>query len=112
MNRGGLRIRTGMRCLDTRLLAHGVVMRRYRREADGFQFKTVEVPIEVWKGLNSQSWGKDRMGQWLRARERDSIRCKAIKMHSEGWKPLAIASELGVPCRTIHRWVKNGQQKV
>jgi len=102
-----LRVRTGARCLDTRVLAHGLVMRRYRRD-DGSTFKTVEVPIEVWKGINSQGWGNDRMAQWLRARERDSMRIRVVKLHSEGWKCVAIAHELKVPERTIHRWVKNG----
>lgn len=102
-----LRVRTGARCLETRVLPNGVVMRRYRRDDDTY-FRTVEVPIEVWKGINSQSWGKDRMAQWVRARERETLRTKAVRLHSEGWKQLAISHELDVPERTVNRWVKNG----
>ena len=95
------------RCLETRLLPNGLKWRRYRRP-DGTLFKTIECPVEVWRALNNQSWGKDRMSQWLRARTRDERRVRALMLRNAGWKSIAIASELQVPVRTVQRWVQHG----
>jgi Homeodomain-like domain-containing protein len=95
------------RCLETRALANGLKYRRYRRP-DGSHFKTVEVPIEVWRGIAHQGREQDRLAQWQRARKRDALKARAIEMVKNGWKPLAAAHELSVPERTVQRWVQHG----
>lgn len=95
------------RCLETRLAPDGLSKWRRYRYPDGRTFKTIEVPIEVWNGINKQGNATvhDRAAGWLRARKRDELRERARQLHDEGWKALAIASELSKPVRTVQRWV-------
>ncbi len=36
---------------------------------------------------------------------------RARKLHSEGWKVLAIAHELGVPERTVYDWIQQAVRR-
>lgn len=94
------------KCLETRLLPNGLKMRRYCY-ADGRCYRTIEAPLEVWAGINKQGHGNDRMAGWLRARKRETLRTHALGLVAQGWKPLAAAHELGVPERTVQRWVQH-----
>lgn len=71
------------RCLETRLTPEGYRRRRY--ELDGVRFTTLEVPIE-------------QVEAWV------GIKPRALALIKEGWKPAAIAHELGLGIRTVQRW--------
>jgi hypothetical protein len=88
-----------MKCLETRRRADGLRWRKYR-DADGVFVWTVEVPAEVWQSHVPP--GQITPGQ------RNAIyakkRVEVLRLVAEGWKPLAIESETGVPVRTVNLW--------
>lgn len=94
------------KCLETRLLPNGLKVRRYRRD-DSTTYRTIEVPVELWRAVDVYTT-RDRIGAWLRANTRRELRGKAQQLRNEGWKVIAIASELQIPDRTVQRWVKHG----
>lgn len=98
-----------MRCLETRTLPNGLRWRRYRRD-DGTTFRTYEVPAEVWGSIarNTPYSGRvrDRMTEWTREQDRKKRKARALELIQQGWKPLAVAAELGLTERSIHRYRK------
>lgn len=94
-----------MKCLETRKTPEGFKRRRYQRD-DGLRVTTIEVPLSVWNSINRQGRGADRAAQWNRARNREAIRARAVALVREGWKTIAVASELGLAVRSINRWIK------
>ena len=92
-----------MKCLETRATPEGFKRRRYQRE-DGLRVTTIEVPLSVWQSINSQGRGADRAAQWGRERNREAIRARAVALVRDGWKPLAVASEMGLAVRNVQRW--------
>lgn len=93
-----------MRVLQTRTTPEGFKRRRYE-SAGGLRWSTIEVPVEVWNGINRQGHARNRAEQWQRARERDSMRLQARKLHAAGRTPAEIHKTLNVPKRTIYRWL-------
>ena len=92
-----------MKCLETRRRADGLRWRKYRTD-DGALVTTVEVPAPVWRAVNSVGRGADRAAAWQRGMDRLKKRVEVLRLVAEGWKPLAIESETGVPARTVNRW--------
>ena len=92
-----------MKCLETRRRADGLRWRKYRT-VDGVIVTTVEVPAPVWRALNHAGGGNNRMAAWQRGMDRLKKRVEVLRLAAEGWKPLAIESETGVPARTVNRW--------
>lgn len=92
-----------MKCLETRKTTEGFKRRRYQCE-DGSRITTIEVPLSVWNSINKQGRGADRAAQWARERAREATRIKAVELVRSGWKPIAVASELGLAVRNVHRW--------
>ena len=93
-----------MKCLETRLTPEGYKRRRYE-SAGGLRHTTIEVPIEVWRGVNRQGRGNDRAAAWERARARDSKRMQARALFAAGKHKAFIAGLLNVSLRTVQRWV-------
>lgn len=94
-----------MRCLTTRTTREGFRRRRYEPAA-GERFSTIEVPLELWNSIRGQGRGRDRVAAWLRERERESRRRQAVALRRNGWTCRDIAQQLGVPLRTVVRWVR------
>jgi len=92
------------RVIETRRNTRGFKTRRYER-SDGERFSTIEVPLEVWNALNKTGRGNDRMAGWLRKMGLNERRHKVISLHKDKWKPVAIAVELQIPERTVHRYI-------
>ena len=65
---------------------------------------TVEIPTDIWNVLNGQGRGQNRLAAWTRERERVARRKWAESLLRQGWKPLAVSRETGVPERTVQRW--------
>lgn len=93
------------KCLETRSTEEGFKRRRYLR-ADGVRVTTIEVPMSVWKSINRAGRGQDRFAQWTRERKREAVRLRAVALVLEGWRRIAVASELGVSVRSVCRWTK------
>lgn len=99
-----------MRCLSTRRTSDGLRRRRYE-QPDGTRFSTVEVPATVWNALNQQGRFSDRMAQFQRVVQRNSLRGRALVLLHSGWKPLAVAHDISVPVRTVQRWKLDSQKQ-
>lgn len=98
-----------MRVLETRKTPDGFRRRRYEG-ADGVRFNTIEVPLPVWNSINKAGRAQQRAQEWLRARQREALRARAVALVESGWKPLAVAHELGAPVRSVQRWVQKARR--
>lgn len=95
-----------MKILATRTTREGYKRRRYE-SAGGLRWTTIEVPIEVWNGINRQGRGNDRASAWQRARERDSLRLQAVRLRKAGREMSEVHKVISnVSRRTINRWCK------
>jgi hypothetical protein len=92
-----------MKCLETRTTPEGYKRRRYE-SAGGLRHTTIEVPVEVWRGLNRQGRGNDRAAAWQRAQDRASKRWQVRALVASGERKAVVAERLGVPLRTVQRW--------
>lgn len=94
--------------LDTRM-RNGLKWRRYRT-AEGEIFTTYEVPCTVLNTL-----GRARLQAELqraaRQRERDARNARALALLAEGWKPLAVAAEIGL-CEAQVRRLRQKSQPI
>ena len=83
-----------MKCLETRVNADGIKRRRYLLD-DGRRVSTMELPTTVLIGIGMckvrEHLAKWRRGEALRARGR-----QIDALIAQGWKPAAIAHEIGV----------------
>lgn len=93
-----------MKCLETRTTAEGYKRRRYV-SASGQRHTTIEIPVEVWARVNTVGSQRDRAAQAERALARESARRQAKALLEHGRTRAEIAAALGVPKRTISRWV-------
>lgn len=91
-----------MKCLETRVGRDGTRRRRYAMP-NGRRLTTVELPMTVLKGVG---WRKvvEHLSAWRRGQEKADRRAKGMKLLSEGWKPAAIAHELGVSEAAVRQW--------
>lgn len=94
-----------MTVLSTRTTAEGFKLRRHVSPL-GLRHTTIEVPLTVWNGINKQGRSNNRIAEWTRARERDSKRAQAQALAAAGRRVRDISAALGVPVRTIQRWIK------
>lgn len=90
------------RCLETRRTPEGFRRRRY--EQDGVRFTTIEVPLEVWRGAVRHDQVARRLAGRERALKAQATKQRALQLLSEGWKPAAVAHEVGVTERAVQRW--------
>lgn len=97
-----------MKCLETRRTPEGFRRRRYQRD-DGVRFSTIEVPAELWKFLNNPGRGRNRLAEILRERDREARRITGRALLAQGWKPLAVANQLGLTERTVQQWAKKAK---
>jgi hypothetical protein len=83
-----------MKCLETRTRPDGIKRRRYR-VSPGRTVTTFEIPETVARAL-----GITRLKQAMAAHQRGEasrVRAEKIKeMIKSGWKPTAVAHEMGV----------------
>ena len=98
-----------MKCLETRETREGYRRRRYETAA-GLRFTTIEVPVEVWKRINSTGRPRDRAAQATRALERESLRRQAVALAASGLPRREVARRLNKPETTIRRWVNTNNQ--
>lgn len=99
-----------MKCLETRTTPEGFKRRRYQSAA-GVRHTTIEVPVELWVAVNATSTtraraARERAAQAQRKLERESTRRQVLMLAGHGEKGHRIAQRLGVPQRTVYRWMK------
>lgn len=82
-----------MKCLETRR-RNGMKWRRYRTE-EGASWTTYEVPIAVVSELGPKTL-KESLERAQRKLERLNRNARALRMLSQGIKPLAVAVEVGL----------------
>ena len=106
-----------MKCLETRLHTLPTIAvrwRRYRNDA-GEVTTTCEVPTELWNRLAIISGETGLVVTRLvvtRANTADATakRDKAFELIDEGWKPAAIAHELGLHENTVTKYKRKRKQ--
>jgi len=96
------------RCLETRATPEGFKKRRYETPA-GARYSTIEVPLSVWNSINMAGRSHDRAAQHARRVARDEARRRALDQLLAGTKPLAVSSDLGIPVRTLNRWLQEAR---
>lgn len=96
-----------MKCIDSRPSPDG--RRRKYRHPGGLITETIEVPLVVWRHVNTQGRGSNRIEAFRRTIERRRMKHCAVELVRAGWKPLAVAHEIGIPVRTVQRWAKEGR---
>lgn len=88
------------RILETRVDSEGLIRRR--REDDSVRYTTIEIPIEVYRGVRTRI--HQRLQSWRRRMAVDAVRARGLALLADGWKPEAVAHELNVQTRSVHRW--------
>lgn len=87
-----------MKCLETRTRSDGVVRRRYVL-ADGRPVTTYEIPAAVYRTFSRKQMGEAiarfNRGEKKRA-ESAALSNWIVRLLREGFKPTAIAHEVGV----------------
>ena len=98
-----------MKCLETRR-RDGMKWRRYR-DASGLEMTTFEVPCEVLADM-----GKARLQEGLDRHAREWARRlrnqQALQLLESGWKPDAVAHELGMSASMVRRIRQLGAEAV
>lgn len=92
-----------MKCLETRRRPDGLKVRRYRTD-EGVTFRTIEIPIEVFRGLVPRDRLATRLAGRMAEIARQTKKQRAVTMIRDGVKPVAIANDLGVTVRTIEKY--------
>jgi hypothetical protein len=87
------------KCLETRV-KDGLKWRRYRTPT-GAVYTTYEIPTEIFHGVVPASKFASRVESWYREQRRKEKRALVERLLREGWKPLAIASEVGWAEKTV-----------
>ena len=96
-------------CLETRI-KDGLKWRRYRTPT-GAVYTTYENPTEILHGIVPTGMYESRVQSWNREQQRKEKRALVERLLLEGWKPLAIASEVGVVERTVTKIRKQLKDK-
>ena len=94
-----------MKCLQTRKTAEGWRRRRYEF-ASGVRSTTIEVPIEIWRRVNSVGRQRDRAAEAMRAIDRQSLKRQVLSLIAMGRPTREVAVALGASLRTVQRWAK------
>jgi len=82
-----------MKCLETRR-RNGMKWRRYRT-AEGAILTTYEVPVTVIS-LIGPARLREELQRAERTPQRKTRNARALTLLAAGWKPLAVANELGL----------------
>jgi len=101
-----------MKCLETRLHTLPTIAvrwRRYRNDA-GEVTTTCEVPTELWNRLAIISGETGLVVTRANTADATAKRDKAFELIDEGWKPAAIAHELGLHENTITKYKRKRKQ--
>lgn len=101
-----------MKCLETRLHTLptlAVRWRRYRNDA-GEVTTTCEVPTELWNRLATACGETELVVTRTSASDSAAKRDKAFELIDEGWKPAAIAHELGLNEGTVTKYKRKRKQ--
>lgn len=101
-----------MKCLETRLHTLptlAVRWRRYRNDA-GEVTTTCEVPTELWNRLATACGETELVVTRTSASDSAAKRDKAFELIDEGWKPAAIANELGLNEGTVTKYKRKRKQ--
>lgn len=101
-----------MKCLETRLHTLPTIAvrwRRYRNDA-GEVTTTCEVPTELWNRLAIISGETGLVVTRANTAAATAKRDKAFELIDEGWKPAAIAHELGLHENTITKYKRKRKQ--
>lgn len=98
-----------MKVLETRTRPDGIKRRRYQAE-DGTTMTTYELPATVVRGIGWTAIER-RIALYNRGEEQrrkwDEVRGAICRYMSQGWKPTAVAHELGVTENHVRRtWKK------
>lgn len=95
-----------MKCLETRETEEGYKRRRYETAA-GHRFTTIEVPMEIWKRVNSVGRQRDRAAEAARALQRQAVGRQAAGMRTAtGLSYREIARRLGISASTVRRYAR------
>ena len=101
-----------MKCLETRLHTLPTIAvrwRRYRNDA-GEVTTTCEVPTELWNRLAIISGETGLVVTRANTADATAKRGKAFELIDEGWKPAAIAHELGLHENTVTKYKRKRKQ--
>lgn len=98
-----------MKCLETRLTPEGFKRRRYQGKDPNHRITTIEVPLEVWKGINAQGRGSDRAAAFARGQTKEARRLLGLQYVAAGWNIRSVAHELDVNPSTVVRWVQRAK---
>lgn len=93
----------GTAVLSSRRRASGLVSRR-RETPEGVRYSTVELPASVLWGVTTAARLEARLRAFERGLATASTRARALSLLAQGWKPLAVAAELGLATRTVQRY--------
>lgn len=99
-----------MKCLETRQTPEGFKRRRYESAAK-VRHTTIEVPIEIWRRVNTVGSQQDRATQVQRTLDRDSQQRQAVSLCATGKSMRATARAMQLPEATVRRWVTKGLAK-
>lgn len=101
-----------MSVLRTSRTADGFMVRTYLSNDKKSTFRTVEVPLTVWNGINRQGRANNRAKQWMRARAREDLLTLALQQAVQGIGATESSRSLGVSVRTVQRWRKEHLRRV
>lgn len=82
------------RVLSVRTTPYGFKRRRYQL-ADGRRITTYEVPYAILSHLGAARL-REAVQKWQRGERIRARRQRIVTLLAEGWKPIAIAHEVGV----------------
>lgn len=94
-----------MKCLETR--RKGVARWRRYLKPDGTTTLTYEVPLELWNEIVKLA-GKPELGYHSKDPAPAYDKTKLQELLTLGWKPDAIAHELGIHVNTVYYYRKRG----
>jgi hypothetical protein len=90
---------SGARCIETRSAEIGLRRRRYELK-DGRRLSTVELPHSVLRSIGAKDV-KKAMDTWHRGELQRARTARIDQLLQQGWKPLAIAHEVGVTPQAV-----------
>lgn len=98
-----------MKCLEVRMTPEGFKRRRYQGQDPKHRITTIEVPMEVWKGINAQGRGSNRAASFARGQAKVARRLQGLQAVAQGREIRAVARELDVNPATVWRWVQRAR---
>ena len=87
----------------------GFKRRRYQGQDPKHRITTIEVPIEVWRGINAQGRGSNRAAAFARVQAKVARRLQGLQAVAAGLGIRAVARELNVNPSTVVRWLQRAK---